>query len=53
MGYLGTWSAVQRYKDQTGENPLNVLATDLTKIWGASEKKYPIKWPLSLKVGRA
>ena len=52
LGYLGTWSAVQRYKDQTGENPLTVLAAELTKVWGASEKKYSIKWPLSLKVGR-
>ncbi len=51
LGYLGTWSAVQRYLDDTGESPLPELAAALGKVWGGREKIYTIRWPLTLRLG--
>ena len=51
IGYLGTWSALQKYVAQRGENPLDAFAPRLARAWGAAPVR-PVSWPLSLRVGR-
>ena len=51
LGYLGTWSAVQRYKKALGEDPLPALREQLEAVWPAGAT-LPVVWPLFLKVGR-
>jgi ubiquinone/menaquinone biosynthesis C-methylase UbiE len=51
MGYLGTWSAVQHYIKQRGENPLDLIYEKLKNTW---EKKptRTIRFPILLRVAR-
>jgi SAM-dependent methyltransferase len=51
LGYLGTWSAVTRHRDDTGVDPLVKLADDLATAWGRVPL-HRIRWPLTLRVGR-
>jgi SAM-dependent methyltransferase len=51
MGYLATWSAVQRYKDRTGEDPLVPLRPRLAGLWPRSGTTL-LRWPIHLRLGR-
>ncbi|MGV6858311.1 MAG: class I SAM-dependent methyltransferase [bacterium] len=48
-GYLNTWSATQRYQQDRGHNPVELIAGDLREAWGA-EKTRQSQWPLTLKL---
>lgn len=50
LGYLGTWSAVGRYRNERGCDPLAPLAEKLTSLWGGGRKT--VVFPLALRVGR-
>jgi hypothetical protein len=50
VGYVGTWSAVQRYTNVSGADPLPVLRAEIAPLWGSGHR--PVVWPLHLKVGR-
>ena len=52
IGYLHTWSAVKKYEAETGENPVDKIYSELAILWKNPERKYKIKWPLTLKVWR-
>ena len=52
MNYLGTWSAVQRFRDANGADPLPSLRAELEPLWGAPEATHNVSWPLHLRVGR-
>lgn len=51
IGYICTWSALQKFIKQEGHNPLNTFYPDLQKIWG-DEKTKKITWNLALRVQR-
>lgn len=51
LGYLGTWSAVRRYRARTGRDPLALVTAALESAWGAAPRR--VQWPLSIKAGRA
>jgi ubiquinone/menaquinone biosynthesis C-methylase UbiE len=51
VGYLGTWSAVQRYKDDRGHDPLPGLQPRLAVHWPAGGTRR-LRWPIHLRVGR-
>ncbi len=52
LGYFSTWSALKRYREATGSDPLPALRETLAEVWGAPERPKPIKWPLSVRAGR-
>ncbi|MGD9786339.1 MAG: class I SAM-dependent methyltransferase [Sulfuricellaceae bacterium] len=52
LGYFGTWSAVQRYREERGSDPVAELRERLAAAWGSPEAKKTIKWPVHLRVGR-
>lgn len=52
LGYLGTWSATQRYRQQQGADPLPALRAELLHAWGAPQAKRVVKWPIHLRIGR-
>jgi SAM-dependent methyltransferase len=52
LGYLGTWSAGQRYRAGTGEDPLALIQPALDAAWGDPARRRPAKWPLSVRAGR-
>lgn len=51
-GYLGTWSAVQRYRQERGADPLALIADELAAAWGEAEALRHVRWPLFMRVGR-
>jgi SAM-dependent methyltransferase len=52
MGYLATWSAVQRHKDRLGHDPLPALRPQLAKHWQSGGTRR-LRWPIHLRIGRA
>ena len=52
MGYLATWSAVQRCKDQLGRDPLTELRPRLAAVWPSGGPRR-LHWPIHLRIGRA
>jgi ubiquinone/menaquinone biosynthesis C-methylase UbiE len=51
-GYLGTWSATQRYRSATGSDPLPALKESLAPIWGDDPARRRVRWPLAVRAGR-
>lgn len=51
LGYLGTWSAVQRMRRATGEEPLDQIYPQLARQWGEPSRSRKVRWPLSIRVG--
>jgi ubiquinone/menaquinone biosynthesis C-methylase UbiE len=52
IGYFSTWSATNRYIKANGNNPLEPLAKELKQVWGNTEHRRQIVWPLSVRIGR-
>ena len=51
VGYLSTWSAVDRYRAATGADPLPRLTADLASVWPQDAPRR-VHWPLHLRIGR-
>lgn len=49
LGYLSTWSALERCIADNGENPLEVIADELRLAWGATAVR-TVSWPLSVRL---
>jgi SAM-dependent methyltransferase len=52
IGYLGTWSAAPRYRQERGKDPLELIADELASVWDDPETRRRVRWPLFLRVGR-
>jgi hypothetical protein len=53
LAYLGTWSAVRRYRADRGTDPVAALRGRLAAAWGAKALRRRISWPIALRVFRA
>jgi SAM-dependent methyltransferase len=51
-GFLNSWSATQRYKEQNGHHPLEKLWNELSTAWGNENDQRSICWPLHFRIGR-
>jgi len=51
LGYLATWSSVQRYKNSLGRDPLPDLRAGLIGTWPRGEPRM-LRWPIHLRLGR-
>ncbi len=51
LGYLGSWSAVQRYRAATGHDPIEELSVRLAAAWGDPESARRVVWPLVVLAG--
>ena len=52
LGYLSTWSAVQKYIKTNGTNPLELVENDFRKAWGNSLSIKEVSFPVTLKMGK-
>ena len=52
LGYIATWSAVVRYRETTGVDPMLELADRLAPLWPADERRR-IRWALTVRAGRS
>ncbi len=51
-GFLNSWSATQRYKEQSGHHPLEIIWDKLTAAWGNENEPRSIRWPLHFRIGQ-
>ncbi len=51
LGYIGTWSAVARYRQVTGRDPMTELAGRLVPLWADPSAPRRVEWPLSVRAG--
>lgn len=51
-GFLASWSAAQKYLEENGRHPLEVIWPRLSAVWGDAEHRRLLRWPLYLRVGR-
>lgn len=51
VGYLYTWSSVQRYMAENGSDPVEKAYPEFEKVWGNTSRR-KVTWPLYLKAGR-
>ena len=49
-GFLDSWSATQRYKEQKGQHPLQLIWKEMETAWGSSPPL--VRWPLYFRIGR-
>lgn len=50
LAYVETWSAVQRCRAATGQEPVRAIAERVRTAWGPGPRT--VSWPLYLKAGR-
>lgn len=53
LAYVRTWSATGRYAQAHGRDPVAALGDQLAVHWGPAGRPRTVRWPLSLRVGRA
>jgi SAM-dependent methyltransferase len=51
IGYVRSWSATGRYVELNAVDPAVVLEESLARVWGESDERRQISWPLSLRIG--
>jgi ubiquinone/menaquinone biosynthesis C-methylase UbiE len=51
MGYLGTWSATQKYIQDNHSDPRELIIDELRQAWGDEETKQ-VNWPVTIKTFR-
>jgi SAM-dependent methyltransferase len=52
LGYVRTWSAVGRYLEANGHDPVPAFGESLTALWGDPARARRVVWPISLRAGR-
>ncbi|MEO0331180.1 MAG: class I SAM-dependent methyltransferase [Bacteroidota bacterium] len=51
FGYLNTWSAVQHYRQDHDDNPVNLVEQNLSQAWG-KVKLREVCFPMFLRLGK-
>jgi SAM-dependent methyltransferase len=52
LDYLATWSAVVRYRQEKGADPILELRAELSRSWGEPTSQRRVVWPLAGRIGR-
>lgn len=50
VGYLASWSAVKRFREARGRDPIPGMKKRLGELWKGSPR--PVVWPLVVRLGR-
>ena len=51
-GYLRSWSAVAKFVEARGQDPVAPLLEHLEEHWGSPDSTRAVTWPLAVRVGR-
>ncbi len=51
-GFLSSWSASQRYLEQTGWHPLEEIWEPLAGLWGDPARPRQVTWQIYMRVGK-
>lgn len=50
LAYIGTWSAVRRYRQEKKHDPLAWLEKEIAQFWRPGERR-KVRWPLFMRAG--
>ena len=50
--YLDSWSAVARFRETHGSDPVAPVLERIGSMWGPPERTREVTWPLHIRVGR-
>jgi SAM-dependent methyltransferase len=53
LGYVGTWSAVRGAERELGSAPVDEFRRALETVWPDAEERRPVRFPISMRLGRA
>ena len=51
LQYVGTWSAVDRYRKAKGDDPRELIGRQLEEAWGDPSQPRTIRWPVMMRAG--
>jgi hypothetical protein len=51
LGYLRTWSAVQRWEQEHRQDPVSLFQPGLARAWGDNRQQHLVRWPLHFVAG--
>ncbi|MDX1377253.1 MAG: class I SAM-dependent methyltransferase, partial [Anaerolineales bacterium] len=51
-GFLDSWSATQKYREQKGKHPLEQIWEELSSDWTDEKEQRLTRWPLYFRIGR-
>ena len=51
IGYISSWSAIQKYIKVNGYSPISIIEEEINKLWPEGEAKN-VTFPIYLKLGR-
>ena len=51
IGYISSWSAIQKYIKVNGHSPIPIIEEEINKLWPEDEVK-KVSFPIYLKLGR-
>jgi ubiquinone/menaquinone biosynthesis C-methylase UbiE len=51
LGYVGTWSATDRFRQVEGSDPVEALGAAIAKHWDDPGRSRRVRWPLSVRAG--
>ncbi|HBS05955.1 MAG TPA: SAM-dependent methyltransferase [Leptospiraceae bacterium] len=52
LGYISTWSAVQKYIEQKASDPVQILRSQLSDCWPDPGEVRQVSWPFFFIIGR-
>ena len=52
LNYMRTWSAIPKYKEEHGVDPLDEILPELEQAWGDPKEYKLIQWPIHYRIGR-
>lgn len=52
LGYIDTWSAVSRYREARGRDPMPELEREVAARWGDRAMRHTVRWTLHVRLGR-
>lgn len=52
LAYMRSWSASQRYRKATGEDPVDAVEAEVLAAWGDPESLREVRWDFHVRAGR-
>jgi len=49
--YIGTWSATNRYLQEKGSDPRDLIRGEMEKAWGDPDQERAVRWPIMMRAG--
>jgi SAM-dependent methyltransferase len=49
--YIGTWSATNRYLQEKGSDPRDLVREEMERAWGDPNEERLVRWPIMMRAG--